>query len=208
MMTSESSERVSQRFGQLTVYSWYIVPASVISSILLLIAVAYPSQSKELGIAHLIGIAITAFVFGLIFCNCLSFLIKELNVYIDNVDAILSKGIKSVVYRLKVAYIMVSGACCMGGIVSMIFASSNFLFHLGTYLHLVVFTIAPPVSYMTVITVAGVSQSDNKQIVPTHSDKKIRFLDTKQTIPTFHKPSDELENKSDLSPVCTYSLAV
>jgi hypothetical protein len=163
MISTSSSERVLKRLFKMSNLSWCIVPAVVISSILLLIALAYPSHSKELCMAHLIGIAVTAFVYGLIFANCLSFLIKELNDYSDSLDPTLSNDLKIVVSRLNVAYYFICFMSSNGGIIYIIFASSNYLFHVTTYLHHIMFMVVPSVSYVLVITVAGVSQSENRK---------------------------------------------
>jgi hypothetical protein len=180
IMNKDSSERVLKRLRKMSIYSWFIMPAITISSILLLIALGYPSISKELCMAHLICIAVTAFAYGLIFLNCLSFLIQELNDHIHNIDASLSKYLKRVVSRLKVAYFFITGMCSAGGIVYIIFASSNYLFHLWTYLHLVMFITVPPVSYVLVITVAGVPRSDKKQNNLIVSDRKVLNFSAKQ----------------------------
>lgn len=183
MMSKTSCERVSKRLGKMSTYSWYTIPASVISSILPLIALAYPSHSKELCMAHLIGLAVSAFFYGLIFANCLSFLINELNDYINSMDPTLSNGLKTVVSRLTVAYYFICFMCSNGGIIYIIFASSNYLFHVGTYLYHIMSMVVPPVSYVLIITVAGTSQSENKQSQSNmkhspsiHSDRKKRLL--------------------------------
>jgi hypothetical protein len=59
------------------------------------------------GIAHLIGFSATTLLYDLIFCNCLSFLIKELKAYIESIPEHLSKDIKVVVKRLNAAYVIV-----------------------------------------------------------------------------------------------------
>lgn len=173
IMNKNSSERVLKRLRKMSIYSWFIIPAITISSILLLIALGYPSISKELCMAHLICIAITAFAYGLIFVNCLSLLTQQLNNYIHSVDASLSEDLKRVVSRLNVVYFWVIGMCSGGGMIYIIFASSNYLFRLWTYLHHVIFIIVPTGSYVLVLTVAGVSRSDKKQNISITSDNKI-----------------------------------
>lgn len=166
-MPSEiNRERVSQRLDLLGFYSWFIIPTATIFGILPLISIGYPSQSEKLCMACLIGSSIINFVVGAIFCKCLSFLIKELNVYIESIEDYLSKDLKVVVRRLNTAYIAVGSGCVWVGTFSLIFGVSNFLFHLTTYYMLFLYTSVPPMALILVITVTRVSQSDNKQIIP------------------------------------------
>jgi hypothetical protein len=180
MMTFESRERVSNYFLLLGFYSWFILPIAVISSIMPLMAVAYPSRSKELGIVHLITFAVLIYIYGLIFSNLVTFLLKELNVYVDSVQEYISKDIKLVVYRLNLAYFVVFGASLLFGTLYLIFGSSYYLFHLTTYFQLVTYTIVPAISYAHVMTVALISPSDSDQIIPTNRDEK-----TIENHPTF-----------------------
>jgi hypothetical protein len=181
MMTFESRERVSKYFLLLGFYSWFTLPIAVISSIMPLMAVAYPSRSKELGIVHLITFGVLIYIYGLIFSNLVTFLLKELNVYVDSVQDYLSEDLKLVVYRLNLAYFVVCGASLLFGTLYLIFGSSHYLFHLTTYFQLVVYTIVPAVSYAFVMTVALISpSSDNNQIMPTNRDEK-----TIESYPTF-----------------------
>jgi hypothetical protein len=172
MMDHESYQRVSKRFKFLKFYSWLILPVVLVFSILPVIATAYPSQSKALGMAHLIGFGISTIVNDLIFCSSLSILIKELNAYIDGIDEYLSKDLKVVVRRLKAAYTVVGSAALQVGIICIIFGSSNFLFHLNTYHILFAYTIVSPCLYFFVITVSQISHSYDNQIVPTNSDEE------------------------------------
>jgi hypothetical protein len=86
-MKSESSkDRVLKRFDKLGFYSWFILPGALIFSVLPLIATGYPSQSSKLCMSSLIGLAAVAFVYGFLLTNCLTFLIRELNNYIETLE--------------------------------------------------------------------------------------------------------------------------
>lgn len=193
MMTFESRERVSNYFLLLGFYSWFILPIAVISSIMPLMAVAYPSRSKELGIVHFIIFAVLLYVYGLIFSNLVTFLLKELNIYVDSVEEYLTKDLKLVIYRIKFAYFVICGATFLFGTLYLIFGSSHYLFHLTTYFQLVTYTIAPAISYAFAITVALISSSDNNQIMPTNLDES-----TIENQPTFF--SRLLSHKSSHQP--------
>lgn len=172
VMPHSTWKRVSNRLNLLGFYSWFITPTVLIVDLLPLISIAYPSHSKELGMAHLIGFSISTLFYDVIFCSCLSFLIKELKLYIDSIEAHLSKDIKVVVRRLNKAYVIVGGAALQIGILSLIFGCSNFLFHLTTYFLLISYTFVSPALYFFVITVARISHSDdNNQIVPSNYDE-------------------------------------
>jgi hypothetical protein len=75
-----------------------------------------------------------------------------------------SGDLQSVVSRLNLARNALTLLCVACGTLYLAFGCSNFLIHLGTYFHCVVFTVCPPVFYIAVVTVAGVSH--NKQVVP------------------------------------------
>jgi hypothetical protein len=169
VMVSESKERILQRFHKLDTYSWFLVPFALVFSILPVIAVAYPSQSRQLCIACFIGLSMVAFIFGLIFSSCLSFLIKELNVYINSIEEYLSVGIKLVVKRLNAAYFVVVGSCLVLGILLLIFGSSNYLFHLSTYFMLIACICVSPFTLVLVITISRVSSSDYQltRVIPS-----------------------------------------
>jgi hypothetical protein len=162
MMSIESRKKVSQRFIRLSHISWFVLPVSLISCIVLFISIAYPSQSKNLVMTHFILCSITLFIFGAIFCNCLYFLLQELKL---NMTGNSPDDVKRVYFRLTVTYYAFFGLSISAGILYMIFGCDNFLFHLGTYFHLVLFTFVPPLLYALVLTVAVVSH--NKQVVPT-----------------------------------------
>jgi hypothetical protein len=78
MMTPASKERMSQRFRLLSFIAWFIPPASVSTCMFQLISIAYQLHSRELGIAHLCGGGLIVLLAGVILCNGLAFLIKEL----------------------------------------------------------------------------------------------------------------------------------
>jgi hypothetical protein len=78
MMTPASRERMSQRFRLLSFIAWFIPLASISFALLSLISIAYPLHSKELNQSHLLGCGVIVLLTGLILCNGLSFLIKEL----------------------------------------------------------------------------------------------------------------------------------
>lgn len=171
-LTSASKERITQRLSLLGFYSWYLIPASMIFGILPMIAIAYPSHSKKLGMAHLIGFGSLVLIYSLITGNCLFFLMKELNIYIDSIETSLSKDIKTVVQRLKLAYIAVVGSGLIFSIAYIIFASSNYLFHLTTYFNLFLYISVSPSAILLVITVSGVTPSNNTQVVPFMTDEE------------------------------------
>jgi hypothetical protein len=176
MMDSASRERVSRRLDLLKFYSWFILPSILIVSLMPLIAIAYPSQAKHLGMAYLIGFLIMAFAYGLIACSCLGLLIKELNVHVSSIENKSLKDVRLVVWRLKAAYIVVGGEAVVYGIFCICFASSKLLFHLTTYFILFAYTCMSPLTFVFVITVARISsQPDNSQVLPTNasSSKKL-----------------------------------
>lgn len=167
MMTPESRERVHQRFLSLGFYSWFTLLGVVIASLMPLISVAIPSHAKQLCMTQLILVAFAAITYGLIFCGCLSFLLKELHMYTNRTDKQLqskaeSSHMKLIVFRLKAAYYLIGGATIQFGIVYLIFGCSNFLFHLTTYAILIMYTLAAPTTFVLVITVSGVSQNESK----------------------------------------------
>lgn len=169
MMTSTSMERCIKRFQLLSYFSWFILPAVSIVGIMPLIATAFPSKSRQLCMTYLIGISMVVFTYGLIFANCLSFLLKELNDYIKDSEGPLSKDMKVVANRLNAVYIVSGGSTLVFGTLYVAFASSNFLFHLTTYFQLFNYICVPPTTIVLVMTVAGVSNS-SKQIVPATFD--------------------------------------
>lgn len=169
MMDPESSERVSKRFNLLGFYSWFILPVVFAFSIMPLVSTAYPSHSRQLGGAHLIGFGFSTLVYDLIFCSSLSYLTKELNAYINSIDEYLLKDLKLVVHRLNTAYRVVGGNALTVGIQGIAFSSSNFLFHLNTYQILFAFSLVPAFLYFFV---NRVSRSPDNQIIPINSDEK------------------------------------
>jgi hypothetical protein len=170
-----------------------------------LMAVAYPSRSKELGRVHLIAFAVLIYIYGLIFSNLVTFLLKELNVYVDSVQEYLSKDLKLVVYRLNLAYFVVFGATLLYGTLYLIFGISHYLFQLTIYFQLVAYTFASAVSYTLVMTVALISPSDSDQIIPTDRDEKtiesqptffmrlVSYKSSRQSPRSPISPHDELE---------------
>jgi hypothetical protein len=168
MMDSASRERVSRRLNFLKFCSWFIIPCILMVSLMPLIAIAYPSQTKQLGMAYLIGFGIMAFAYGLITCSCLGLLIRELKVHISNMDNKRAKDVKLVVWRLKAAYVVVGGEAVVYGIFCICFASSKLLFHLTTYFILFAYTCMSPLTFVFVMTVARISTgSDDSKILPT-----------------------------------------
>lgn len=170
MMTSVSRGRVTKRLNSLGFYSWFVLPPASITSVLPLVATAYPSQADCLCKACLIGIAISGLITGFICYDCLTFLTKELNIYIGSKAVILSKDIQLVVQRLSAAKSVVIGGTVVYVSVAFIFASSNFLFYLSSYAILFAFIFCSPQGLVLVLTVARVSQSESHQIVPTNFD--------------------------------------
>jgi energy-converting hydrogenase Eha subunit A len=187
MMSRESRKKVSQRFIRLSHISWFVLPASLIFCIVLFLSIAYPSQSKHLVMTHFILCSITLFIFGAIFCNSLYFLLQELKL---NITGNSPDDVKRVYFRLTVTYYVFFGLSIIAGILYMIFGCDNFLFHLGTYFHLVLYTFVPPLLYALVLTVAGVSQ--NKQVVPTPGSNKLPSSTTGiQKLPSEIKEIDQ-----------------
>jgi hypothetical protein len=70
MMSLESRERVSMRFQSLGFYSWFLPPFTLIFALMPLISTAYPSQSIQLGMTHLIGL-FWLFIVGLFSYICI-----------------------------------------------------------------------------------------------------------------------------------------
>jgi len=168
MMDSASRERVSRRLDLTKFYSWFILPSVLIVSLMPLIATAHPSQAKRLGMAYLIGSGIMCFYYGLITCNCLGFLITELQVHISSMDDKRARDVSLVVWRLKAAYAVVSLGTTSYGILYICFASSKLLFSLTTYFLLFAFTCMSPLTFVFVVTVARIStQSDDAKVLPT-----------------------------------------
>lgn len=167
MMSSASRERISQRLVLLGYCSWFILPAILIIGIMPLIAIAYPAQSNKLCMVHVIGAGLITFFYGFICSNCLSFLLKELKIYVKNLEGTLSTDIKLVVFRLTAAYIVIVGSSAVFGILYVVFGSADLLFHLMAYFQLFTCACVPPQTFILVITVARVSHSDSNQVVPT-----------------------------------------
>jgi hypothetical protein len=192
MMSPASRERVAQRFAQVAYYSWFILLAAVIFSMLPLIAIAYPSQSKQICMGHFIGISIATYTWSLIFCNALSFLLKELKVVVGT-----SKDLQVVVSRLSLArnsFVFLSVAVAT---LYLVFGCSNLLIHLGTYFSFVIFIVCPPGMYMSVVTVAGVSH--NKQVVPSNIPDKISADVPGCLSSTIHDNSNKLETEKNIA---------
>jgi hypothetical protein len=166
MMTSESRLRMSQRFHLLNSTAWVIPPTVVIISMLQLISIRYPLQSKKLGATRLVVVGAMIILSGWILCAALSFLLKELN------GVTLSKDLKLIITRLNIAYYFIAGSCLPFGILYIAFASSTYLFQLNTYLILVTYTCVVPIMLALVVTVSGISRPESKRIVPTTSSKK------------------------------------
>jgi hypothetical protein len=120
-----------------------------------------------IGMTYLIGIGVVAFVYGYTCSNCLSFLLKELTTYINSLKGPSVKDLKLVVFRMHKAHIVTVGSALIFGTLFIIFASSNYLFHLATYYVLVCNICVPPITIILVLTVAFVSPSDNNQVLPT-----------------------------------------
>jgi hypothetical protein len=165
MMSTESRERVHERLLQVGFYSWFTLLSCVISGLMPLIAIAYPSHSTQLCMTQLILVGISAILYGLIFCNCLSFLLRELGIYLNKTEKQLqinSAYLKVIIFRLTAAYYAVGAATLLFGIIYIILGSSNFLFHLTTYTILCMYTLAAPITFVLVVTVAYVAQNDEK----------------------------------------------
>mmetsp|Transcript_8189 Transcript_8189/g.8190 ORF Transcript_8189/g.8190 Transcript_8189/m.8190 type:complete len:390 (+) Transcript_8189:642-1811(+) len=159
MMSTPAKIRISKQFRLLGFYSHFIPPGILIIGIFPLISVAYPDKSRELGMTYLIGIGVLAYAYGSILMGCLSFLLKELRMYIDDIEAILSKDIKLIVHRLTAAHIVSGGCSVVFGTLFIVFASSNYLFHLSTYYLLFCYISVPATTIVFVMTVAIVSPS-------------------------------------------------
>jgi hypothetical protein len=162
MMTAVSRTRMHQRFHLLSSTAWFVLPASISVCLLQLISIAYPLHSKELGITHLCGVGILSALNGLILCNGLSFLIKELRAVPTSKDLI------RIIGRLNMGYYALGFACSTFGILYVIFASSDILFQLNTYFLLFTYTLVPPIMLPLVLTVTFISRNDSKQVVPTN----------------------------------------
>jgi hypothetical protein len=162
-----STERVTKRLNSFGFYSWFIPLGGTVSGILPLIAIAYPSHSDEICRASLIGFSVTFFGTGLLVCNCLSFLIRELNIYVYSIEEHLRTEIQLVVSRLNSAYIAVAGGFFYNGTACLIFGSANFLFHITIYFMIFGFIVICPIGLAFVLTVSH--DKANNSIVPTTS---------------------------------------
>jgi hypothetical protein len=172
-----------QRFHLLGSTAWFIPPASVSICMLQLISIAYPLHSKELGITHLCGVGILIMLSGVILCNGLSFLIKELK------SVPPSKDLIQIIRRLNMAYYALGMACSIFGILYIIFAGSDYLFRLNTYFLLFTYTLVPPTMLALVLTVTFISRTDSKQVVPIF----ISRTDSKQVVPIFISRTDSMQ---------------
>lgn len=175
MMTSASKGRIRKKLHFLGFISWFLIPSIVIISILPLIGIAYPVQSRELCKAYLIGYAVLGLVYGIITCNCLGLLINEIKGHISSITtkgSLVSKDLNQVVFRLNAAYYVVGVGCLVYDIICFIFAGSDLVFDTTTYFILIAFTMTSPLTFILVITVAHISQPDSNQIIPTDDSKK------------------------------------
>jgi len=167
LISTEAKERISKQFRLSRFYSHFIPPGVLIIAIMPLISVAFPDKSMQLGMAYLIGIGVISYAYGSILGSCLSFLLKELRIYINDIEAILSKDIKLIVHRLMAAHIVSGGSAFVFGTSFIVFASSNYLFHLSTYYMLFCYISGPAVTIVFVMTVAIISPSHDKtSVVP------------------------------------------
>jgi hypothetical protein len=66
------------------------------------IGLAFPHRAKDLAMTYLLGNSLMAFLYGLIFMNCLSILLRELEVYIHQ-----AKGTDLYIYVYVYAYISI-----------------------------------------------------------------------------------------------------
>lgn len=163
MMTSERRMKMAERFRLLVFTAWFVPPVGVLMSILLLISIRYPAQSRELGATRLVIDGLTFMLSALILCNALIFLINELN------GVKKSKDLSIIITRLYMAYYGIGGACLGFGALHVAFACSPFLFQMSTYIILITYTCVPPVMLALVLTVSGISKNDSRQVVPTAS---------------------------------------
>jgi magnesium-transporting ATPase (P-type) len=126
-------------------------------------------------------------VYGLISINCLSILLKELKIYVSSLQGKASGDIQLVINRLNAAYIITLSSSQGFFILLIIFASYNYLFHLVTYLLILMYATVPAQTYILVVTVTKVSHSDStsKQTVPTNSSNHVvPTISRKQIVPT------------------------
>jgi magnesium-transporting ATPase (P-type) len=126
-------------------------------------------------------------VYGLISINCLSILLKELKIYVSSLQGKASGDIQLVINRLNAAYIIILSSSQGFFILLIIFASYNYLFHLVTYLLILMYATVPAQTYILVVTVTKVSHSDStsKQTVPTNSSNHVvPTISRKQIVPT------------------------
>jgi hypothetical protein len=186
MMTSESRLRMSQRFHLLIITAWFIPPIVIIYSLLQLISISYPLQSKELLATRLVVNGLITVLSGLILCNALSFLIKELKGVPSSTD------LKIIITRLQMALYGLGGACFPFGALNIAFGSSTFLFKLSTYLVLVSYICVPTVMVALVMTVSGVSRHKSKKVIPTVSSNQIQnpIAESLRSVPSKKEPTE------------------
>lgn len=173
MISPESRERVTLRFSTLSFCSWFIIPLSFVFCIMPVIGLSYPLRARAFGITYLIGLAVILFISGLIVMNCLHYLLRELNIRIDGMNGQASDEIKIVVRRLNIAKFVVSGTIFVQGSTCLVFGSSNFLFHLLSYVILFNFTVGPPVALISVLTVSRISRPPRSNQIALISNSSI-----------------------------------
>lgn len=114
-----------------------------------------------------------ASIIAVICLHFISFLIKELNNYIQSIEESLTKDLKVVVSRLNTAYMVGFGMATSYVTLIVVAASSDFILHAATYALLMVYTTSSPLFQIAVITVSRISQADNVPIVPiSNSDEE------------------------------------
>jgi hypothetical protein len=164
MMTRESGDKLINRLNYISFVSSYLLLAVLITSIIPLISIPYPSQSIEIVTAFLCTLAVEGGLVGLICLNFLTFLIKELNIYIESVEANLSKDIRTVVYRLNIAYMIGCWTTFLYVSILLISVSSSLVLHASSYLLLFIYIATTPWTFYLVVTVSRVSlQEDDNQ---------------------------------------------
>lgn len=136
MMSADCRDRISKKFISLSFYAWFIPPISFLTGILPTVGLVYGRQYSELkGRVALAGISAMAFMYGILFSNCLSFLLKELKLHIDrnksqnnNTKDIQKDEIHTIYQRLKLAEYAGGAVTSFDSITTLAFCIPTFYF--------------------------------------------------------------------------------
>lgn len=155
-------ERNLRLFDIFRFYSWFIIPFSFVICILPLIGIYAPNRARAFGVTYLIGLAVICLITAMIIISCLSFLLKELDIHINDVNFLGVEDLKIVVSRLKKARIILSVMIFIQGLTCLLLGASDFLCYLSSYAILLNYTIGPPLALICLLTISRISRRSNK----------------------------------------------